>query len=111
MYTTFPEKYLSMSCACVENSLSIEYDGGVPPYFLCWVRFCPAVACARNAVNAMVRENFLQNRSLSRKIIASTLFFCRVNLASVILLLEASNSSNENLGDPRFDQQEIPFGY
>jgi len=35
MYTTFPEKYLSMSCACVENSLSIEYDGGYPPPIFC----------------------------------------------------------------------------
>lgn len=33
MSTPFPKKYLSTSCACVENSLSIEYDRGTPPYF------------------------------------------------------------------------------
>lgn len=112
MCTPFPQRHLSTSCSRVENSLSIEYDvrGGTPLFFVLG-QVHSAVACARNAVNAMVRENFLPNPSLSRKIIASTLFSCRVNLASVILLLDASNSSNEKFGDSRFDQQEIHFGY
>ncbi len=34
MCTPFPKKYLSTSCACVENSLSIEYDRGTPLFFV-----------------------------------------------------------------------------